>query len=56
MEGHEPLIPQGFHQYDLHARLFKDNPNGMFTHADPNVSCDKAAFSLMEMPTKLVTS
>ena len=26
MEGHEPLIPQGFHHYDLHAWLFKDNP------------------------------
>ncbi len=31
MEGHEPLIPQGFHHYDLHAWLFKDNPLGMFS-------------------------
>ena len=54
MEGHEPLIPQGFHHYDLHAWLFKDNPLGMFTPTNPNVSCDKAEFSLMEMPTKLV--
>ena len=53
MEGHEPLIPQGFHHYDLHAWLFKDNPLGMFTPTNPNVSCNDAQFSLMEMPTKL---
>ena len=50
MEGHEPLIPQGFVHYDLHAWLFKDNPNGMFSPTNPDVSCDDAQFSLMEMP------
>jgi hypothetical protein len=55
MEGHEPLIPQGFIHYDLHAWLFKDNPLGMFAPTNPNVSCDSADFSLAEMPTKLVT-
>ena len=55
MEGHEPLIPQGFHHYDLHAWLFKDNPNGMFSPTNPDVSCEHAEFSLMEMPTKIVT-
>lgn len=54
MEGHEPLIPQGFHHYDLHAWLFKDNPLGMFVPTNPNVSCKDAQFSLMEMPTKIV--
>jgi len=54
MEGHEPLIPQGYVHYDLHAWLFKDNPNGMFSPTNPDVSCDDAQFSLMEMPTKLV--
>jgi hypothetical protein len=54
MEGHEPLIPQGFHHYDLHAWLFKDNPNGMFSPTNPTVNCDNAEFSLMEMPTKIV--
>lgn len=54
MEGHEPLIPQGFHHYDLHAWLFKDNPNGMFSPTNPNVTCNDAQFSLMEMPTKIV--
>jgi hypothetical protein len=54
MEGHEPLIPQGFHHYDLHAWLFKDNPLGMFSPTNPNVTCDGADYSLLEMPTKLV--
>ena len=54
MEGHEPLIPQGFHHYDLHAWLFKDNPLGMFTPTNPDVSCEDYDFTLMEMPTKLV--
>lgn len=54
MEGHEPLIPQEFHHYDLHAWLFKDNPLGMFSPTNPNVTCDGADFSLLEMPTKLV--
>jgi len=54
MEGHEPLIPQGFHHYDLHAWLFKDNPLGMFTPTNPDVTCKDAQFSLMEMPTKIV--
>ena len=56
MEGHEPLIPKGFHHYDLHAWLFKDNPLGMFSPTNPEVSCDDADFSLLEMPTKLVDS
>jgi hypothetical protein len=55
MEGHEPLIPKDFHHYDLHAWLFKDNPLGMFTPTNPDVSCKDAQFDLMEMPTKLVT-
>ena len=54
MEGHEPLIPKGFHHWDLHAWLFKDNPLGMFSPTNPNVTCDGADFSLLEMPTKLV--
>jgi len=54
MEGHEPLIPQGFHHYDLHAWLFKDNPLGMFSPTNPDVTCDEADFAILEMPTKLV--
>jgi hypothetical protein len=54
MEGHEPLIPQGFHHYDLHAWVFKDNPNGMFSPTHPDVTCKDYEFSLLEMPTKIV--
>jgi hypothetical protein len=54
MEGHEPLIPQAYAHYDLHAWLFKDNPLGMFSPTNPDVSCEGADFSLLEMPTKLV--
>lgn len=54
MEGHEPLIPRGFHHYDLHVWLFKDNPLGMFNPTNPNVTCADADFSLLEKPTKLV--
>lgn len=54
MEGHEPLIPAEFHHYDLHAWIFKDNPEGMFSPTNPTVSCDGADFTLLEKPTKLV--
>jgi hypothetical protein len=55
MEGHEPLIRAGFHHYDLHAWLFKDNPNGMFAPTNPDVSCEGAGdFSLLEVGTKMV--
>ncbi|HSM40790.1 MAG TPA: hypothetical protein VK862_08555 [Afifellaceae bacterium] len=56
MEGHEPLIPQTFHHYDLHVWLFKDNPLGMFSPTNPNVKCDGAEYPILEMPTKLVQS
>jgi hypothetical protein len=54
MEGHEPLIPREFVHYDLHAWLFKDNPNGMFSPTNPNVTCEDYDFSLLEHPTKIV--
>jgi hypothetical protein len=54
MEGHEPLIPKDFLHYDLHAWLFKDNPLGMFSATNPDVTCDGADFSLLEHPTKMV--
>jgi hypothetical protein len=54
MEGHEPLIPQAFVHYDLHAWLFKDNPNGMFSPTNPDVTCEDYDFSILEHPTKIV--
>jgi hypothetical protein len=54
MEGHEPLIPKDFVHYDLHAWLFKDNPLGLFSPTNPEVSCEHYDFSLLEAPTKMV--
>jgi hypothetical protein len=39
MEGHEPLIPQALHHYDLHVWLFKSNPDGLFKATNPTVTC-----------------
>jgi hypothetical protein len=36
MEGHEPGMPI---HYDLHAWLYKRNPDGRFTALNPRVSC-----------------
>jgi hypothetical protein len=54
MEGHEPLIPQKFYHYDLHAWLFKDNPYGMFTPTNSKVSCQYSDHKLLEKPTMMV--
>lgn len=54
MEGHEPLIPKDFVHYDLHAWLFKDNPLGMFSPTNPDVTCEGYDFNLLESPTKIV--
>ena len=54
MEGHEPLIPKEFVHYDLHAWVFKDNPLGMFSPTNPNVSCDGYDFALLEKPTMMM--
>lgn len=54
MEGHVPILPKEFTHYDLHAWLFKENPNGMFAATNPNVKCDGYPFALLEHPTKLV--
>jgi hypothetical protein len=54
IEGHFSLIPKEFVHYDLHAWLFKDNPTGMFRPTNPDVSCDKAEFPMLEQPTKMI--
>lgn len=54
MEGHHPLIPVEFVHYDLHVWLFRDNPLGMFTATNRDVSCDGYDFSLLAMPTRVM--
>jgi len=54
MEGHEPLQPKGFHHYDLHVWLWKDNPAGMFSATNPAVKCPAGSYSFTEHAPKLV--
>ncbi len=55
MAGHEPLMPDELHHYDLHAWLYKENPLGVFHHSNPNVNCAKAAgYPVREAPTRIV--
>ncbi len=57
MEGHEPIMPAALHHYDLHVWLFKDNPNGLFYHANPEVSCDgRWGYSMELSPTDHVAT
>lgn len=39
MVGHEPLMPEGFHHYDLHVWLWRDNPAGLFAPTNPAMEC-----------------
>jgi hypothetical protein len=48
MEGHEPLLPQGLHHYDLHVWLWKENPLGLFAPTNPKVTCGGYGHSLAE--------
>jgi hypothetical protein len=50
MEGHVPLIPKDLHHYDLHVWLFKDNPSGLFHHANPDVDCRGKSYAIEEEP------
>lgn len=50
MEGHEPLMPQSLHHYDLHVWLFKENPAGTFSATNPTVSCDGYGYAFLEEP------
>jgi hypothetical protein len=53
MEGHEPLLPRELHHYDLHAWLWKDNREGMFSPINPDVTCEgKHPYALFEEPPK----
>jgi hypothetical protein len=51
MAGHEPLMPDALHHYDLHVWLFKENPAGLFAAINPNVGCEGHPYALMEQPT-----
>ena len=48
MVGHEPLMPQALHHYDLHVWLWKENPVGLFSPTNPKVTCAGYGYSLAE--------
>ena len=48
MEGHEPLLPQGLHHYDLHAWLWRENPAGLFSPTNPALKCSGYTYTLIE--------
>jgi hypothetical protein len=54
MGGHEPLMPEALHHYDLHVWLFRENPKGMFSPVNPNVSCAGYAYEFLEEPPATV--
>lgn len=54
MEGHAPLMPAGFHHYDLHVWLWKTNPEGVFSPTNPAIKCPKAGYSFAEDAPKMV--
>ena len=54
MEGHEPLLPQALHHYDLHVWLFKPNLAGFFSAFNPSVKCPKAEYTHTADPIKPV--
>lgn len=54
MEGHQPLMPAGFHHYDLHVWLWRDNPAGVYSPTNPAVRCQAKAYSFAETAPKMV--
>jgi hypothetical protein len=54
MEGHQPLMPAGFHHYDLHVWLWKNNPAGVFSPTNPAVKCQNKGYSFAEAAPKMV--
>lgn len=54
MEGHEPLLPQDLHHYDLHVWLWVPSPGGLFSPTNPNVKCGKYGYTLSEEAPKVV--
>ena len=55
MEGHEPLLPQSLHHYDLHVWLWKPNPSGLFSPTNPLVKCSGYSYTIVEEAPQIVT-
>lgn len=55
MEGHEPLLPQDLHHYDLHVWLWKQNPAGLFSPTNLLVKCSGYSYTIVEEAPHIVT-
>lgn len=56
MVGHEPLMPASLRHYDLHVWLWKENPSGLFSPTNSNVTCEGYGYSLAEHAPTLVAA
>ena len=54
MEGHKPLMPEGFHHYDLHVWLWKENPEGTYVPTNPALKCPAGGYTVLEDAPKKV--
>ncbi|HEU4996554.1 MAG TPA: hypothetical protein VFT29_17175 [Gemmatimonadaceae bacterium] len=56
MEGHQPIMPEGLHHWDLHVWLWKDNPAGVFVATNSAVKCPTTGYgySFDDKPPKIV--
>lgn len=48
MPGHPPIMPPALRHYDLHVWLWKENPAGLYSPTNPNVSCEGYRYSYTE--------
>ena len=55
MEGHEPLQPRELVHYDLHVWLFKHNPAGLFSPANPTSRCPQTGYTLKDHLPKIIS-
>ncbi|MBI3804126.1 MAG: hypothetical protein HY282_10240 [Nitrospirae bacterium] len=55
MEGLHPLMPKEMVHYDLRVWLFKENPAGLYSPTNPEVTCPrKLAYRFQEKPPRRV--
>src|SRR5215470_8824943 len=54
MAGHEPVMPEALHHYDLHVWLWKPNPAGIFSPTNPDIKCTGYPFALVEEAPHIV--
>ncbi len=55
MAGHEPLMRDALHHYDLHVWLWKTNPAGLFADTNPDVRCPATGYTFKEHPPRRVS-